>query len=78
MPVYTWYWEEEPDFMLPHARHITITDDEGGELCIIVVRNKFADDVNAVMSAEARAEAIVLAMSDDGGPHHMDDPRSHG
>ena len=77
MTVYTWYWEEEPDFMLPHARHINVMDDEGGELCIIVVRNDFANDVNAVMDAERRAESIVQAMNDD-AVYHMDDPRSHG
>ena len=66
MPVYTWYWEEEPDFMLPHAIHIVVmevTEDSHDELCIIPVRNEYAMNIQATIRAEARAEAIVQAMS---------------
>lgn len=64
---YTWSWEDEPDFMLPHAKHIGVYELEddgtwGDELCIIVVRNE-AYNIQSVLRAEARAQAICDAMS---------------
>ena len=71
-PVYEWRWEDEPDFALPHADHITVEkvwlNDEGvsedrEEMCIIVVRHPYSNDVHSRAYAERRAMAICESMN---------------
>lgn len=71
-PIYEWRWEDEPDFSLPHADHITIEKvwlDDGGisedreEMCIIVVRHPYSKDVHSRAYAERRAMAICDSMN---------------
>jgi len=61
--MYAWYWNEEPDFALPHADHIEIMDEVGGEVCIIVVRKDVKGDRSVYMKqAEEKARKIVNAL----------------
>ena len=71
-PVYEWSWNDEPDFALPHADHISIDkvwlNDEGvsedrEEMCIIVVRHPHSKDVHSRAYAERRAMEICAAMN---------------
>lgn len=81
---YTWCWNEEPDFALPHADHIEVMDSEGEEWCILVVRHDVGNPEEARKRARQKAERIVAALTayDEEDEilslYHIDDPRSHG
>ena len=90
---YEWKWNDEPDFALDHADHITVEkvwlNDEGisddrEEVCIVVVRHPYSARATYRESAEKRARRIASALEtadyDDEHPplYHADDPRSHG
>lgn len=60
---YLWYWNDEPDFALPHADHIEVMHEEGDEVCIIVVRHGISDPEGAWKRAEFNARMIVDALN---------------
>jgi hypothetical protein len=71
-PVYGWAWNDEPDFALPHADHITIEkvwmnseniSEDSEEMCIIVLRHPFSKDKGRRAEAERRAVEICDAMN---------------
>jgi hypothetical protein len=62
---YGWFWEDEEELMLPHARHIVINDDDGTEYAVIVLRN---DHFNAENIARVEKDATRICM----GLHLMD------
>jgi len=57
---YGWFWEDDEP-RLPHANHIVINDDDGDEICIIVVRHEALTD-KAIADAEAEASRICRAL----------------
>lgn len=61
---YGWFWEDNDEFMLPHANHIVVNDNDQNEICIIVVRLDALSDVsiaNAEMEATRICRALYLA-----------------
>lgn len=71
-PSFGWAWNDEPDFALPHADHITIEkvwinekgiSEDAEEMCIIVVRHPHSKDVHSRAYAERRAMEICDAMN---------------
>lgn len=71
-PVYGWGWNDEPDFALPHADHITIEkvwmdsnniSDGSEEMCIIVLRHPFSKDEARRKEAERKAMEICDGMN---------------
>ncbi len=60
---YGWFWEDDPELMLPHARHINVTDEDGSEICVIVLRNEFMEHAESVARVENNASRICKAMA---------------
>ena len=60
---YGWFWEDDPDLMLPHAKHIVVNHDDGTDICVIVLRNEFLDHNESVARVENNASRICKALA---------------
>ena len=63
MAEHGWFWEDDEELMLPHARHIVVNDDDGTDICVIVLRNEFMDNAESVARVEANASRICRGLN---------------
>lgn len=63
MAGYGWFWEDDPELMLPHAKHINIATDDGEEIAVIVLRNEFMNNEESVARVEGNATRICEALN---------------
>lgn len=59
---YGWFWEDDEEMMLPHAHHIVVCHDDGTDICVIVLRNEFMSQPDAVARVEKNAAQICKGL----------------
>lgn len=63
MAVYEWFWEDDPELMLPHAKHINIATDDGEEIAVVVLPNEFMNNEESRARVQGNASLICKALN---------------